>query len=254
MRRLSRPLIGSSLCRTFRVAAIALAFALCCFGTAQAAGPHTCTNVPLTTYFSDLDSQGLPSDIASDGLGAYHDNLDGVTSFLTCAAYNGLGLGDWQFDSYSSASRRVNESLDMDDAVQPGDPHYTAPANPPYWGRQSLKAHIEVKCTLVYNDMHAMAAGSSFTCPLLNRFNTAGNIDYNLGPAESFFHYPETTDAKVTCNTADSGGCNDWFIDPIVPGQAVGRLQTPSTQKGKPQGPTDDGDFYMHFHIHLTRP
>ena len=224
--------------------------------SATAAGerPNSCSNVSLTTYFSDLDTQGQPSDIASDGLGGYSNNVDGVTSFLTCAAYNHLPLGDWQFDSYSSTTRRVSESLDMDDAVQPGDPRYTAPANPPYWGAQALKAHIEVKCTLVFNDMHAMAAGSSFTCPLLNRFNTAGNIDYNLGPAFSFFGYPETTDAKVTCNTADSGGCNDWFIDPIVPGQAVGRLQTPSTVKGKNQGPIDEGDFYMRFHIHLTRP
>ncbi len=211
------------------------------------------SNIPLTTYFSDLDSSGLPADIASDGLGAYSDGVAGVTSFLTTNGYNGIVWGDWQFDTYSSTTRAVNHSLDAADAVQPGDPHYTVTANPPFWGTQNLKSHIEVKCTLINNDMLTMAAGSSFTCPLMNRFNTAGNVDYGLSPAYSFTGYAETTDARIVCNTADAGGCNDWFIDPIGPGPAVGRLTTASTSK-KPGPPINDGNFYMRFHIHLTRP
>src|SRR5262245_20005543 len=165
MRRLNRP-SGAPSMRGFRIALIALVLACGFYGTAQGGRPGACTNIPLTTYFSDLDAQGLPSDIASDGLGGYHDNVDGVTSFLTCAAYNSLPLGDWQFDSYSSATRRVSESLDSDDAIVAGDPHFTAAANPPFWGTQALKAHIEVKCTLVNHSMLTMTAGSSFTCPL----------------------------------------------------------------------------------------
>jgi hypothetical protein len=239
----------------FRVAALVPLLALGGLATASAGKPGSCTNAPLTTYFSDTDSAGNPTDIGSDGLGGYHDNVDGVTSFLTCNGYNGIKLGDWQFDSYSSTTRSVDESLDSNDAIVAGDPHFTTPANPPFWGTQGLKAHIEVKCTALSNDMLTMTAGSSFTCPLLNRFNTAGNIDYSLSPAFSFTGYADTTDAKVVCNTADAGGCNDWFIDPIDSvGGAVGRLATPWVGKGKPQGPIDDGDFYMRFHIHLTRP
>jgi hypothetical protein len=216
--------------------------------------PDACANAPVTTYFSDLDSQGLPSDIASDGLGGYQNYVDGITSFLTCQGYNGIGPGDWQFDSYNSTPRRVTQSLDNNEAILPGDPHYSAPANPPFWGTQSLKAHIEVKCTLLYNDMLTMTAGSSFTCPLIDRFNPAGNIAYRLSPAKSFTNYAETTDVRVSCNTANSGGCNDWFIDPIVPGQAVGRLVPDIPPNQKHLGPVNDGDFYMRFHIHLTRP
>ena len=66
--------------------------------------------------------------------------------------------------------------------------------------------------------------------------------------AKSFTGFPETTDAQVRCNTADAGGCNDWAIDPVDLGQAVGRL----TLRG--DATTNYGDFYMRFHIPVTRP
>jgi hypothetical protein len=75
-----------------------------------------------------------------------------------------------------------------------------------------------------------------------------------LHAGQSFTGFAETTDALVTCNTADSGGCNDWYIDPIVPGQAVGRLVGDWAGKGKGTGLPNGGDFYMKFHIHVTRP
>lgn len=207
--------------------------------------------IPVTTLINDLDSNGLMSDIASDGLGSYGNNVGGVTTFLTSNGYNGIAFGDWQFGVYDSLTRNVNESLLSEDAVPPGDPHYTAPATPPFWGTLATKAHIEVKCTLVLNNMLTMAAGSSFTCPLINRFNTPGNIDYTRSPAISFSHYPETTDVQVRCNTADAGGCNDWFIDPIGLSEGVARLVNVPL-KHEPQ--FDHGDFFMRFHIHITRP
>ena len=98
-----------------------------------------------------------------------------------------------------------------------------------------------------------MTAGSSFPCPMPTTFHTSGNVLYRLDPAPSWSGYAETTDALVTCNTADADGCNDWFIDPIGgPGQAVGRL-THQSGKGKPTT-FNDGDFYMKFHVHITRP
>ena len=203
--------------------------------------------IPVTTAISDVDANGLPSTIASDGLGPYGHGINGVTWGLTSNGYNGIAFGDWQFGVYDSPSRVVNESLLFEDAVQPGDPHYTAPANPPFgFGTQASKAHIEVKCTLVNRSMLTMTAGQTFTCPLPNRFNVNGQ-DYALSPAQSFNNFPEVTDVQVRCNTANAGGCNDWFIDPIGLGQAVGRLV--------PTGTTiNDGDFYMRFHIHITRP
>ena len=237
----------------FRIAALGVALTLGSLATASAGKPGSCTNASLTASIGDVDSQGLAADIASDGLGAYHDNVDGVTSILTCNGYNGIKLGDWQFNSYNSTTRNVSYSFDADDAVQPGDPHYQAPANPPFWGPQLHLTHMEVKCTAIHNDMLTMAAGDSFTCPLLTSFLWDANTYYGLHPALSFTGFPETTDVQIYCNTADSGGCNDWFLDPIGLGEAVGRLVKHVTIHNK-DVTTDDGDFYMRFHVHLTRP
>ena len=201
---------------------------------------------PVTTIISGVDSAGLPADIGSDGLGSYPHGVNGVTSYLTSNGYNGIAFGDWQFDTYESTARLVSHSFDIEDAVQPGDPHYTAPANPPFWGTQVLTSRLTTKCTLINNNMLAMIPGSSFTCPMINKFNQ-GNIDYHLNAAKSFDNFPEVTDALVRCNAADSYGCKEWFIDPIGLGQAVGRLV--------PNGTTmNDGDFYFRFHIQITRP
>jgi hypothetical protein len=215
------------------------------------------TTIPLTTKVTDFDATGVAYDVQSDGLGSYLDNVSVVTTFLTSNGYNHIQYGDWQFDTYSSTVRKVNLSLDTNDAVQPGDPHYTAPANPPFWGSKLVIAHIEDKCTLVNNDMLTMTAGSAFTCPFIIRFPATSRTDYRIYIARSFTGYAETSDVQVSCNSANSGGCNDWFVDPIAvvnpdgttsPGKAVGRLELDAKTV------TNEGDFYMTFHIHLTRP
>lgn len=213
-------------------------------------GPGGKCIIPVTTTISDVDSNGLTATIAGDGLGPYVNSLDGATSWLTSNGYNGIEYGDWQFGIYDSTVRNVSESLLADDAVSAGDPHYTAPANPPFWGTQALKAHIEVKCTLVNKNMLTMTAGQTFTCPLPHKFNYGGT-DFRLDAAPSWSHYPETTDVEVRCNTTDAGGCNDWFIDPISLTEAVGRLVAPAI---KHNPAVNEGDFYMRFHIHITRP
>jgi hypothetical protein len=109
-----------------------------------------------------------------------------------------------------------------------------------------LTSRITLKCTLVLVDMLAMKAGSTVTCPMINKFNVGG-IDYHLNAAKSFDGYPEVTDAQVGCNTADSAGCNDWSLDPIGLGQAVGRMSPHGSD-------VNDGDFYFRFHIRITRP
>jgi hypothetical protein len=216
------------------------------------------TTIPLTTNITDFDASGGAYDIQSDGSGAYLNNVDAVTTFLTSNGYNHMQYGDWQFDATGSTVRTVKISLDTDDAVQPGDPHYTAPANPPFWGSKLIFAHIEDKCTLVGKNMLTMTAGTAFTCPLIIRFPASSRSDYRIYIAPSFTGYTETTDVQVSCNAQDSGGCNDWFIDPIPvvnpdgttsPGKSVGRLELDTSRTI-----TNDGDFYMTFHIHLTRP
>ena len=121
-------------------------------GSGCPGGGKNQTNISVTTSISDLDSNGLQSTIASDGFGAYSEGVNGVTSILTVNGYNCIKWGDWQFDTYSSKVRAVTQGVLMGDAVQPGDPHYQAVANPPFWGKELLESHIEVKCTLINND------------------------------------------------------------------------------------------------------
>jgi hypothetical protein len=213
--------------------------------------------ISVTTILGDVDSYGVAADIASDGGGPYVDNVAGVTSYLTANGYNGIAYGDWQFLKNTiaaplSTSRRISFSLDLNDAVLPGDPHYTAPANPPFWGAGALVSHMEVKCTLLSKSMLTMTAGSLMTCPLLPAFTTSAGVDYGLGLSHSFTGFPETTDIQIVCNAVDTVGCKDWFMDPIASlGQAgVARL----TSTSKHGGTVDDGDFYIRFHFHITRP
>jgi hypothetical protein len=243
--------IPSLRARTLGVLVIALAASampgVAMAGKPSGGGGGNCI-IPVTTIISDIDANGFPAAIASDGLGSYVHGVNGVTSWLTSNGYNGIAFGDWQFGVLDSPTRIVNQSLLVEDAVQPGDVHYTAPASPPFgFGTQAAKSHVEVKCTLVNRSMLTMTAGQTFTCPLPNRFDVNAQA-YTLHAARSFTGFPETTDAQVRCNTADAGGCNDWSIDPIDLGQAVGRL----TLRG--DGTTNYGDFYMRFHIHITRP
>jgi hypothetical protein len=179
-----------------------------------------------------------------------------VTSILTCNGYNGIKNGDWQFNKPVTVKvngvnvrqnrRNMGVSLNMSDAVQPGDPHYTAPAVAPFWGTEIRYAYSEVKCTALNKSMLTMTAGTAMTCPMIFAFFTDSDLKYALMPAYSFTGDPETTDAQVACNSAGSGGCNDWFIEPIGALQAVGRLTT--------GGSNNSGDFYMRFHFHITRP
>ncbi len=244
----------------FTIAALALVFLAASPTQSSGAPPpppgkSRPPDIAITADISDFDTQGLPADTASDGLGAYQHNVDGVKSLLISGGYNGLQYGDWKFDTYSSATRGVTHSFDQGDAVQPGDPNYTALANPPYWSppAQTLPTNLQLTCTLVQHEILTMTAGSSFTCPLLNDLVTTDGVAHGLQTAPSQNGFPETTDVQVKCNTADAGGCNDWYIDPIPPGPAVGRL-VHRTVIGHKQVQVNDGDFYLRFHIHLTRP
>jgi hypothetical protein len=207
------------------------------------------SNLSVTTSISSVVGDGAPADITNDGFGSYPDGVNGVTSILTTNGYNGIAYGDWQFDTKSSVSRGVGESLDMDDAVQPGDPHFTVLANPPFWGTQVVKAKVEVECTFLNKSMLTMAAGASITCGLINGFVTAAGVDYGFSAAASFTGLPETTDAQIDCLAADSVGCSSWNIRPIGSTLAVARLGQQTKHGG-----IDEGDFYLRFLIHVTRP
>lgn len=236
-----------------RIAVLAPMLTLGGLATAFGAKPGACTDMAVTTTITDVDPAGSAYTIASDGLGSYFNGVGNVTSILTCNGYNGIKNGDWQFNKpVIKKGRRANErkmgvSLNTIDAIQPGDPHYTAPANPPFWGTEIRYAYSEVKCTFVNQSMLTMTTGTAMTCPMIFSFFTSSDAQYGLNPAHSFNNFPETTDVQISCNGVNSGGCTDWLIEPIGSLQAVGRL-VPNADS------SNQGDFYMRFKIHVTRP
>jgi hypothetical protein len=151
-------------------------------------------------------------------------------------------------------------TLSSGNAIPPGQPGYTVPPNPPFQGTAYLVSKFEEKCTAISLDMGTMnQVGQAITCPAIFRFDLNG-VTYRVYMTGSWggTAAPETTQVHIQCNSLGTNGYrNDWFVDPIAvvnpdgttsPGQAIGRLATIAKTD------INDGDFYMTFHVHITRP
>ena len=172
-------------------------------------------DIPATSYLTDFDTSGIAYAIQSDGMGAYTD-ANSVASILVANGYNGITWGDWRLDMSAQTARTLRVTFAQASAVQPGDPGYTAPANPPYWGTNFEAVRMENKCTLDHHDMLTMKAGDKFTCDLSLRFPPqTSSTFYRLEMDPTLLNEPETQQVQVSCNAANSSGCSDWFLDPI---------------------------------------
>ena len=217
-------------------------------------------DLPVTTYVSDFNTAGAAYSVFSDGGGAYQNGVAGVNSYLVPNAFNGISWGDWRLDLFNSTSRQVAVTLSTANAVQPGQPGYSSPANPPYWGTKWWSMHMENQCSHDDRDMYTMTPGQTFTCDFLFRFPASSHSPfYRLDMIPR--NWPETQQAQVQCNSVSrtDGKCDDWFIDPVPmtnpggstsPGQTRARLVLVTGNTSY----TDDGDFFLTFHIHVTRP
>jgi hypothetical protein len=232
------------------------------------AGKTTTTNISVTTYVSDLDTSGTAYYIQSDGepgpthgtSGEYDDGLQGVMSFLNANTYNHEPPGDWTLNLLSSTVRTMRLTLSSANAIPQGQPGYTVPPTPPFQGTDNLVSKFEEKCTAIFLDVGTMnKVGQTIICPAIFRFNW-GSTYYRVYMTGSWGGtYPETTQVQIQCNGLGTNGlCSDWFLDPIPvvnadgtvsPGRAIGRLATPSHNSE-----TNDGDYYITFHVHVTRP
>jgi len=220
------------------------------------------SDLPVTSNLADYDANSVAYYVQSDALGTYHNGVNSATSILVANGYNGITWGDWRLDLSSSTVRTIRVTFAQANAVQPGDPGYTAPANPPYWGTQFEAVRMENKCTLDHHDMLTMKAGDKFTCDLSIRFPQSTNSTfYRLEMDPTLLNEPETQQVQASCNAANSGGCSDWFLDPIPvvnpdgttsPGLTRARLDLVNTHGSG--STTNEGDFYLTFNLHVTRP
>lgn len=231
------------------------------------------SDVPVTTYLSDYNAPNTPYYIQSDGqagpvhgiTGEYDNGYQNVTSFLNANTYNSLPPGNWTLDLLSSSLRTMRLTLSSLNAIQPGQPGYTVPPNPPFLGTDPLVSRFAEFCTAIGLDVGTMnAVNQTIQCPAIFRFDWNSSTYYRVYMTSSWaqFSAPETTYVQIQCNSLGTNGyCNDWYIDPIPisngdgtfsPGQAIGRLVAITTRGTGTY--TNEGDFYMTFHLHVTRP
>jgi hypothetical protein len=231
------------------------------------------SDVSVTTYLSDTDASGAAYYIQSDGqtgpvngvIGEYDNGYQRVASYLNANTYNNLPPGDWTLDLLNSSLRTMRLTLTSLNEIQPGQPGYTVPPNPPFLGTDSLVSRFAEYCTAIGLDIGTMTAvNQTIQCPAIFRFNWNSSTYYRVYMTGSWstFYAPETTYVQIQCNALGTNGyCNDWYIDPIPisngdgtfsPGQAIGRLVAITT-RGTGTA-TNEGDFYMTFHVHVTRP
>jgi len=243
-----------------RIVAICFLILGLTMGAAMAAGKPP-KDLPVTQEILDTDTNGVAYSIQSDGAGLYKDGtaggLSGDISILMTNVCNGLTYGDRLLDLQV---RQVKLTLTDANALHPGDFGYQVPAQP--IGTLYNAVRFMNKCTCGANvSMYTMSAGSKIHCPMHLRLDpldsTASYYRIDMGTDGE----TETEQVQITCNAADSSGCKDWYIDPISdpdytvnPGRTRARLNYFVSCKGRNCAPDPYyGDFYMTFHVHVSR-
>jgi hypothetical protein len=228
-------------------------------------GGGTASDIPVTFHVFDAGTasyyvQGDDVQGYFDGTSSEYDNgTDSVTAVLQAGGVNGISNGDGLLNLQSS-SRQLRITLSEANAV----PDTGAdPANSPF-GQQGYgydNSILQISCTRANLSMLNMSEGQKNSCPMSIRLSTGQTKSYyyrlNIGPAD-----PETSQAvQVQCNAVDQTGCSDWYVDPIPtvdaqgntsPGQAEAHLSTICTT-GRCTA-TDEGDYFLTFHLHVRRP
>jgi len=255
---------------------ILLTTASLAFGMAAVKAAKPASDVPVTTSLADYDAAAQPYSVQSDGGGAYRNGVGGVVSILLANGYNGITWGDWRLDLLANPTLRTVGISFCDpargtacplNAVQPGDPGYTAPANPPWWGTDWQPVRAATKCSAHNRNMYAMKPGDRFPCVATFILPTVNGVFYelHLGYVNVLDPKPETQELQVTCSSSGTdGNCSDWFLDPIPvvnadgttsPGQTRARLTKHVVGHGKTKPlVTNEGAFNLTFHIRVTRP
>ncbi len=122
------------------------------------------------------------------------------------------------------------------------------------------------QCSMHNTGFLPMKAGDKILCNMnlgMWPLNAGSKDYYRLDMGNSGLGEVETQQVQISCNSADSVGCNDWFIDPIPvvdadgntsPGKTRARLTFIRYTHKNTSVRENRGAFYMTFHIHVTRP
>jgi hypothetical protein len=192
---------------------------------------------------------------------------------LLANGYNGMTWGDWRLDLLANQATRSVAISFCDglacprNAILPGEPGYTAPANPPWWGTQSHAVQWVTRCSGQNRNMYTMQPGDRFPCVAIVMLPTVDDVfhELHMGYLNAMDPKPETQEVQVTCHSAGAdGNCSGWYLDPIPvvnpdgstsPGQTRARLTRFVTHRsGKIVSRTNLGAYYFTFHVNISRP
>lgn len=198
----------------------------------------------VTSVLYDTDSNGVPYQYQSDGLGpytTYNKGNNSVSSIIQKSC-------SWDLDTTNSSTRGIVLTLAYPDSS--GSP-------PPFVGPQAIHGvfHTECLSNSANNNVNfgtMTFLGQILACPMHFVFAYNG-VTYNLALAPTI--WPGTSYMQVTCNGASGGQCNQWTVQPdpntsfINPAtnqlSGIAELFLPSSS-GSGTG-TPVGEFYVSF-------
>jgi hypothetical protein len=198
----------------------------------------------VTSVLYDTDSNSVPYQYQSDGLGpytTYNKGNNSVSSIIQKSC-------SWDLDTTNSSTRGIVVTLAYPDSSGPP---------PPFVGPQEIHGVFHTECldNSANNNVNfgtMTFVGQILACPMHFVFAYSG-VTYNLALAPPT--WPGTSYMQVTCTGANAGQCNQWTVQPdpntsfVNPAtnqlSGIAELFLPSSS-GSGTG-TPLGEFYVSF-------
>jgi hypothetical protein len=197
----------------------------------------------VTTTIADSQN-GSPFRVESDLKGSYV-NTKLIQSLIQSST-------DWTLTTYGPNFSPSNRTVffDLTEPVSSGNPV------PPFENAY-VQSHLIAKCHLVNVEFLQIPVGTTVQCPGGFRFQAPNGFSYRLSFEPN--NYPGVNPMNVTCNTADSGGCNLWTIAPSGTTLTGTDPNPKNVNKLLQIDPKTDaaiadlGDYYISFSITVAR-
>jgi hypothetical protein len=192
-------------------------------------------NTIVQSTIADSDANLRPLSIQSDLLGTYLNGSGSVVSQIQ-------GIGDWELDMLSSATRRAN--VNFDDLVADSNPNNLPTPMSGYHPVRFL-----TQCNAYGYSLLNLTEDQAATCGLVVAANI-GTDRYSL----RFYtkNFPGTDNISVTCTSVEaSGKCSRWRTQNGT-GKLIAQVYKITTVKGK-QVLTDYGKYRFSFDMSCAK-
>ena len=210
------------------------------------------SKVLVTTTIADSQN-GSSLRVGSDTQGAYITTFNRKQEAVSSSINRYLDGTDWMMTTYYGINQTPSNRTVFFDLSEPATPDNPVP--PIITGNG--QAHLIAKCRLVNVDMYTLSPGASADCPGSFRFQVPDGSWYRFSFQPD--NFPNVNRLRVTCVSADGGGCKVWTI---TPASSVVTGTDPNVKSRNKllllDGDTeailaDFGDYYLSFSITVAR-